>query len=136
MIIFLRHIPAGSQKHEIASFIEPMFDDCPLDPVAPKATVQNIEFLSLRDIGSNIQERHALVTVLPNEVARHVLKRIDGAMFKGAPLSAREYVMRSLANDPRNGAGADEAIERRISERRRKPLPNAWQQNPIPVYSL
>lgn len=133
MIIFLRHIPADAQKHEIASFIEPLLSDCPSGQT-PRANLQNIEFLSLLDIHSNELEQHALVTVTPHHVAQYVLERIDGATFKGAPLSAREYVTRSLANDPRNGATA-EAIERRVSERRRKPLLNAWQQNPVLVCS-
>jgi hypothetical protein len=137
MIIFLRNIPINTKKYEIAAFIEPVFNDCFLVRSTAKVSVQDIEILSIQDIDTDVLEKHALVNIVPTEVARRVIKRIDGALFKNTPISAREYVNRSSSNDPRNSNPNQPYafLERRVGDRRRKPLMNSWQKNPILVYS-
>jgi hypothetical protein len=56
-------------------------------------------------------------------------------LFKNTRGSAHEYVSRSPLNDPRKLAGTPppDMLERRIADRRRKPLMNSGQKNPIPV---
>jgi hypothetical protein len=78
-----------------------------------------------------------LVRIFPKEVARRVIKRIDGALFKNTPISAREYVNRSSSNDPRssNPNQSYAFLERRVGDRRRKPLMNSWQKDPILVHA-
>lgn len=131
MIIFLRNIPINTKKYEIATFIEPVFNDCFLGRATTK--------ISIQDIDSDTLEKHALVRVFPTEVAKRVLKRIDGAFFKNAPISAREYINRSSSNDPRNSAISQSIAvlhDRRVSDRRRKPLMNSWQKDPILVHAV
>ncbi|WP_374090524.1 hypothetical protein [Methylomicrobium lacus] len=135
MIIFLRNIPVNTKKYEIAAFIEPVFNDCFLVGARAKISVQDIEILSIKDMDSNELERHALVRVYPDEVARRLIKHIDGAVFKNTLISAREYVSRSYLNDARNSVPitAAEIRDRRVVDRRRKPLMNSWQKDPILV---
>jgi hypothetical protein len=137
MIIFLRNIPINTKKYEIATFIEPVFNDCFLGRSTTKVSVQDIEILSIQDIDTDVLEKHALVRIFPKEVARRVIKRIDGALFKNTPISAREYVNRSSSNDPRNSNPNQPYAfpERRIGDRRRKPLMNSWQKDPILVHA-
>ncbi len=138
MIIFLRNIPTDTMKYEIANFIEPVFDDCFLGHSADKLTIQDIEILSIKDLDSNSLEKHALIRVFPLDVARRVIKRIDGALFKNTPIMAREYINRSSSNDPRNSLekASAELLDRRHADRRRKPLLNSWQKNPILVHAV
>ncbi|MGR8942414.1 MAG: hypothetical protein ACU83V_02815 [Gammaproteobacteria bacterium] len=137
MIIFLRNIPINTKKYEIATFIEPVFNDCFLGKSTTKVSVQDIELLSIQDMDSAALEKHALVRVFPKEVGIRVIQRIDGAFFKNTPIVAREYVNRSSANDPRN-TNQDVAIgfqDRRVFDRRRRPLMNSWQRDPILVHA-
>lgn len=139
MIIFLRNIPINTKKYEIAAFIEPVFTNCFLGRATTKISIQDIEFLSIQDIDSDTLEKHALVRVFPTEVAKRVLKRIDGAFFKDKPISAREYINRSSSNDPRNSVISQSIAllhDRRVSDRRRKPLMNSWQKDPILVHAV
>jgi hypothetical protein len=138
MIIFLRNIPINTKKYEIASFIEPVFNDCFLGKSTAKVSVQDIEILSIQDIDSDKLEKHALVRIFPKEVAKRVIKRIDGTLFKNTPISAREYVNRSSSNDPRKLVAAPPPgiQERRIRDRRRIPLMNSWQKDPILVHAV
>jgi len=138
MIIFFRNIPINTKKYEIAAFIEPAFNGSFLVRSRTKISVQDIEILSIQDIDSNEQERHALVQVYPDEVARRLIKHIDGAVFKNTPVSAREYVNRSSLNDSRNSgpSTAAEILNRRVVDRRRKPLMNSWQKDPILVHTV
>jgi hypothetical protein len=138
MIIFIRNIPINTKKYEIASFIEPVFNDCFLGKSTTKISVQDIEILSIQDIDTDTLEKHALVRIFPKEVAKRVIKRIDGTLFKNMPVSAREYVNRSSSNDPRKSAGTPppDILERRTGDRRRKPLMNSWQKDPILVHAI
>jgi len=138
MIIFLKNIPINTKKYEIATFIEPVFNDCFLGKSTAPVSVQDIEILSIQDVDSDALEKHALIRVFPKEVAKRVIKRIDGTTFKNTPITAREYVNRSLSNDPRNSItdAAAEFRDRRIADRRRKPLMNSWQKDPILVHTV
>ncbi|WP_024298301.1 hypothetical protein [Methylomicrobium lacus] len=137
MIIFLRNIPIDTKKYEIASFIEPVFNDCFLVKATTRVSLQDIEILAIKDIDSDVIEKHALIRIVPEEVAKRVIKHIDGTVFKNTPVSAREYINRSSTNDPRHSAlnEAAELLDRRLSDRRRKPLLNSWQKYPILVHT-
>lgn len=137
MIIFLRNIPLETKKFEIANFINKVFTDCFLDRSSTKVSIGDIETLSIQDVDLNRIEKHGLVRVLPNEVGKRVIKKLDGAIFKQKPITVREYVNRSTRNDHRDtDPGAKiEFQERRTSDRRRSPLLNSWQKDPILVHS-
>lgn len=137
MIIFLRNIPPDTKKYEIASFIDRVFNDCFLDKSKAKISIEDIEILSIQDVDSDMLEKHGLVRVFPKEVGKRVIKKLDGTVFKRKYVTVREYVNRSINNDPRNNhLGTPLAFsDRRISDRRRKPLMNSWQKDPILVHS-
>ncbi len=138
MIIFLRNIPSETQKYEIASFINRPYNDRYLDKPSAYISLEDIKFLSILDVNSNTLEKHALVNVFPNEAGKSIIKRLDGTTFKGKCIEIREYVNRTMNNDPRNELSADAIInynERRVSDRRRQPLVNSWQNDPILVHA-
>ncbi len=137
MIIFLRNIHPDTKKYEIANFINPVFNDCFLDKSTAPISIEDIEILSILDVSSNRIEKHGLVRVFPNEVAHRLIKRLDGTLFKDKPITVREYVNRSAKKDPRNEATSDTAnyTNRRVADRRRIPLVNSWQKDPVLVQS-
>jgi len=137
MIIFLSNIPIDTKKFEIASFINKVFNDCFLDKSSTNVSIGDIETLSIQDVDSNSLEKHGLVRVFPNEVGKRLIKRLDGTIFKQKPITVREFVNRSTQNDPRNTdpSSVIEFKERRTSDRRRSPLMNSWQKDPILVHS-
>jgi hypothetical protein len=139
MIIFLRNIPLKTKKYEIANFIGKAFNHCFLGRPGTKISIEDIEILSIQDIDSNTLEKHGLARVLPKEVAKRVIKKLDGTIFKGIPVTVREYINRSAHNDPRNELHLDTTIkikERRASDRRRDPLMNSWQKEPLLVHRV
>jgi hypothetical protein len=138
MIIFLKNIPINSKKYEIAAFIEPRVNHCCFGKSLTKVRIQDIEILSIQDMDNDSIEKHALVKVFPQEVGKCIMKRIDGVLFKNTTIAAREYVNRSSANDHRNLSQSDypRFQDRRIFDRRRKPLMNSWQRDPILVQAV
>jgi hypothetical protein len=138
MIIFLRNIPINTRKYEIAAFIEPIFYDSFLGKSAIKVSVQDIAILSLKDVDSETLEKHALVRIIPAAVARRMIKRLNGVLFKNSLIWAREYINRSTLNDPRNSTGMKSIglLDRRVADRRRRPVMNSWQKDPILVHSV
>jgi hypothetical protein len=137
MIIFLRCIPPETKKYEIANFINRVFSKCFLYRQSGDILHEDIEILSIQDIDSNTLEKHGLVSIFPKEVGNRVIKKLDGTIFKGKRITVREYFNRSADNDPRN-KNPNATIgfkEQRASDRRRKPLMNSWQKNPILVHA-
>lgn len=137
MIIFLRNIPLDTKKYELASFITPVFSNCFLGRPTTHISVEDIEILSIHDVDSNVLEKHGLVRVFPNEVGKRLIKHLDGRFFKQKSIKVREYVIRSASNDPRNNAAGTPVgfDDRRVGDRRRTPLMNSWQKDPILVHN-
>ncbi len=139
MIIFLRNIPPETKKYEIASFIDRVFNKCFLDRPSTAILLEDIEILSIQDVDSNTLEKHGLVRVSPTEVAIRVIKMLDGTVFKGTHVTVREYINRSAHNDLRSKLCPGTITgynERRVSDRRRKPLMNSWQKDPVLVHGV
>ncbi|MGR9088303.1 MAG: hypothetical protein ACU841_14705 [Gammaproteobacteria bacterium] len=137
MIIFLKNIPLEIKKFELASFIAPVFNNCFLGKPTSHISIEDIEILSIQDVDSNNLEKHGLVRVFPNEVGRRLIKNLDGKLLKQRPISVREYVIRSAGNDPRNASPGKTISfdDRRKCDRRRTPLMNSWQKDPILVHN-
>lgn len=137
MIIFLRNIPLDTKKFELVGFLTPIFGKCFLGDPTTNISVEDIDFLSIQDVDSNAMEKHGLVRVFPNEVGKRLIKNLDGKFFKQQPVAAREYVIRSASNDPRNHSKEPPAgmTDRRIADRRRPHIMNSWQNNPILVHT-
>ena len=138
MIIFLRNIPPETKKYEIASFIDKVFNKCFLDRPSAEISIEDIVILSILDVDSNALEKHGLVRVFPKEVGKRVIKKLDGTIFKRKRVTAHEYVNRLALNDLRNRypCATIALKERRTSDRRREPLMNSWQKDPILVHGV
>jgi len=137
MIIFFKNIPPETKKYEIARFIDRVINDCFLNKVDTKVSIEDIETFTIQEVDSNVVDKYGLVRVFPKEVGKRVIKKLDGTFFKKKRITVREYFNRSVLNDPRNmrpGARID-FNEQRTSDRRRIPLMNSWQKDPILVHS-
>ena len=121
MLIFLRNIPPETKKHEIASFINRVINNCSLYGQVANILTEEIEILLIQYANLDTSETHGLVRISPEEVGKIVIKRINGTIFKGKHIAVSEYLIRYACNDPRN---KDPVImidfkERRTSDRRR-----------------
>ena len=122
MIIFIKNIPLETKSEEIAGFINS--SGIPI-------SIEDIVIFSMPDVDTRPLERYGLVWVSPKEAGARVIKRLNGSLFKGQPVTVREYIVRSADNDPRKN-NPDNAVnfkEQRISDRRRKSLIIPWQIN-------
>jgi hypothetical protein len=126
MIIFLRNIPSDTKKYEIANFVNSALNNTLL--YGHPVTVTNIttedidiiDILSVENVDSNVIESHGLVRIFPDNVGEIAIKKLDGATFKGKPITIRKYIIRSERNDPRSKHPADIKFkEQRTSDRRR-----------------
>jgi len=138
MIIFLKNIPPETKKYEIASFIDRVINDCFLGKVDTKVSIENIETFTIQEVDSNSVDKYGLVRVFPKEVGKRVIKKLDGTFFKKNRITVREYFNRSAHNDPRHvrPGTITNFHEQRTSDRRRMPMMNSWQKDPILVHSV
>lgn len=119
MIVFLRNIPNGTTRKDIANFLMPA-----LKGGLFRATgkILSIDFLVIQDTETQITEYHGLVSILPDSAARRVIKKLHGQPLKNQRIALREYVMRSWQNDRRSMAklAAHDPGDRRIGVSRRR----------------
>ncbi len=121
MIIILRRIPDNTQKHEVASYLNPVLKGGILQK---SGQIELIKIQIIKDTRTNSLEYHALVTIDSDAAAERVIKKLNGKAFKGKHIAVREYVYRSWHNDPRIKSDGEntEQYEKRQTDRRRNKL--------------
>ena len=121
MIVFLRRIPADTNKVEIASFMEPALKG---GLFGKQGHISDIKILALKDKQKNKIEYHGLVRVDPESAAERAIKRLNLKSINGKNIIVREYFMRNWHNDPRLRRNHSDIKfpDRRKSDRRRHHL--------------
>ena len=121
MIVFLRRIPADTNKNEITTFITPALKG---GLFSKSGHISDIKILTLRDNRLNKVEHHGLVRIEPDSVAERVIKKLNLNPINGKNIVVREYILRNWHNDPRLRRNhADTAFpNRRKADRRRHQL--------------
>ena len=92
MVLFLRNIPLKTKYSDIVAFIEPAMKRKLF--LGKKGVIENIRFLHVKDPATNIAEVHGLVTVVPDAMAKKVIKRLNNKKFKSKYIEVREYYQR------------------------------------------
>lgn len=98
MIIFIRGISELTKKEELWDFVSPALVN-KLRFINGK--VIKTEILILQNRKTKLVEFHGLVTVNSEKAGRLAIKKLNGSLFKGKRVIAREYVVRSWKNDRR-----------------------------------
>ncbi|NOQ63097.1 MAG: hypothetical protein GQ582_01130 [Methyloprofundus sp.] len=92
MVLFLKNIPLQTKYSDIVAFIEPAMKRKLF--FGKKGVIENIRFLHVKDPSTNIAEVHGLVTIVPNGLAKTVIKRLNKKKFKSKYIEVREYYQR------------------------------------------
>lgn len=92
MIIILANIPDNTGNQDIEDFIRPAVKD---------AFVTNISIMAQKNTKTHEIQFHGLITIVPDSVAKEVIKKLDGNKINGRHVDIHEYQVRYLHNDPR-----------------------------------
>jgi len=124
MNILFKNIPIGINNHDLAKFIESEFNGRVTKGKKLAVTICCIEMMERQDHYSRPVEQFGIVRISPPDLAKKVIKQLDGCLFNKLKLTVREYLIRSTANDPRSSHLdiPDVILEKRVSDRREHSL--------------
>ncbi len=122
MIILIKNVPFETNSEEVVDFINSA--QIPL-------SIEEIVVFSKPSVDVSPLERLVLIWALPRLAVVRVMQKLNGSLFKGQCVELREYMIRSVNNDPRknNPNPAINVNEQRKADRRLKPLIMPWQIN-------
>ncbi len=122
MIILIKNVPFETNSEEVVDFINSA--QIPL-------SIEEIVVFSKPIVDVSPLERLVLIWALPRLAVARVIQKLNGSLFKGQCVELREYMIRSVNNDPRknNPNPAINVNEQRKADRRLKPLIMPWQIN-------
>lgn len=122
MIILIKNVPYETNNEEVVDFINSA--QIPL-------SIEEIVVFSKPIVDVSPLERLVLIWALPRLAVARVIQKLNGSLFKGQCVELREYMIRSVNNDPRknNPNPAINVNEQRKADRRLKPLIMPWQIN-------
>jgi hypothetical protein len=124
MNILFKNIPKGTTGYELAEFIESEFNMDSIESKKLAVTICSIEMMERQDSFCHLVEQYGIVRISPPDLAKKVIRRLDGCFFDRLKISVRQYYLRSVGNDPRlNLIDTPEMMmEKRIKDRRRHSL--------------
>ena len=120
MNVLFKNIPIGIRDHELVEFIEFNFNTGNIKNKGLSLSVNGISMLELQDNFTHPIEQFGIVRISSSEVAKEVIRQLNGVILKKYKITVRKYYSRSASNDPRinNMNVPKEIIERRIKDRR------------------
>ncbi len=120
MNILLKNIPIGTTGYELADFVESEFNMHSAEEKKLSVSVCCIEMLERQDNFCHPVEQYGIIRVSPQNLARRVIRQLDGCLFEKLTITVREYFIRSVVNDPRlNLIDTPEVmLEKRVRDRR------------------
>lgn len=124
MNVLLKNLPIGIRDFELAEFIESNFDTGDIEKKGLSLSVDGISMLEIQDNFTHPIEQFSLVRLSSSEVAKEVIKQLNGQICEKYQIVVREYFDRSASNDPRLNSHKtpNKFIERRIKDRRNSSL--------------
>ena len=124
MNILFKNIPIGITGYELAEFIESEFNVDNVESNKLAVTVCCIEMLERQDHFCHPLEQYGIVRISPPDLARKVIRQLDGCSFNRLKITVREYLNRSVVNDPRNNLidMPEVILEKRVKDRRKHSL--------------
>jgi len=126
MNILFKSIPNGIKKYELAKFIESTFNAGNFNRENLYVPIGDINIWQTEGCDTDSLEQLGVVRLCPPEMAKKVIKKLDGCLFKKSRVKVREFFARSTNNDPRlkNLEIPDVFKEQRLEDRRQHSLVN------------
>jgi len=101
MKVFLRRIPAGTNRNDICRFVEPVIKPRWFRLFKDRGAMQSCQLLEIREPDGRYVETHGLVDIEPEMVAAQALLRLNGRKLNGQIMEVRRWHDRSGQNDRR-----------------------------------
>jgi len=124
MIIFIRGIPASTDRKDLCNFIsDGLQRRWPLS-LFRKVTVDQCSILRIENMENQQEEYHGLVHMDDERTAQVMIKRLNGRQLGDSEVEVRRYRQRSKQRERRRFGGAEQLaiVDRRCRERRRQNL--------------
>jgi len=124
MNVLFKNIPIGIRDHELAEFIELNFNTGNIKNKGLSLSVNGVNMMEIQDNFTHPIEQFGIVRISSSEVAKEVIRQLNGFVFKKYKITVRKFYNRSASNDPRiNSRKVPEGIiEQRIKDRRETSL--------------
>ena len=127
MNVIFKNIPRGIKKHELARFIESKFNASGFMREWFCVPIGDIDIMQLQGVDGSYQEQYGLVRILPTDVAKKVIKELNGSILNKLQITATEFFSRSERNDLRHQDIETQEVfkEQRVKDRRENILINS-----------
>ncbi len=101
MNVLFKNIPVGIRDFELVAFINSTFN---VDNIAEKGLSLSVDGITMLEIQDNFTrpiEQFGIVRISSPDVAKEVIKQLNGCVVNQYQITTREYHTRSASNDPR-----------------------------------
>jgi hypothetical protein len=116
MIIIFKKISVKTKKQDIKDFIAPVIKGSWL---RKSGQIESIVILTQRNIRTRIIQYHVLIEIIPDSVAKRVIKKLNMKTLTGNYVAVCEYKVRNWHNDPRINYRPHKSLKnKRIADRR------------------
>lgn len=119
MIIILKKIPAHTRSQEIEDFVRPAIKG---GLFSKSGRIESISILVQQDAQTHEIEYHGLVRIMPDDIAKRAIKKLNRKRLNGRHIAVFEYQHRRWQNDRRIRNQNEELRNKRLSDRRRRYL--------------
>jgi hypothetical protein len=124
VIIILKKISPKTRQEDITGFLVPAVHGGWL---TKGGQIEKTLTLLQRNVRTHLVQHHILVEILPDFVARRVIKNLNGKRLAGKYIAVSEYRVRNWHNDPRiNHSYA--LVRKRNNDRRSADRRNVYEE--------
>lgn len=127
MNILFQSIPIGIRANELAAFIQSRLNKSDLNGHELHISVASIEILEIQDNFTHPIEQFGVVRFSDPELAKKIIKKLNGLNFNNHHITVREFFDRDDKNDPRGKKlePSEVLAEKRVKDRRKYFLKNS-----------
>ena len=101
MLVFLRLLPAFTDRRDIGRFVRQAIGPHWYNPFRPKIQIVACDILRITDLDTRLTEYHGLVQLDNPDRDPNALQRLGEAQLNGSKLEVREFHHRSRQRDRR-----------------------------------
>jgi hypothetical protein len=98
MFIIVKHLHAGFNVDDLASFVKPVLNGWLIQKTAE---LKSVKILVLVDKHGIIIERHGLITITPDSEKTRLINALNSRNIGGKKFAVSEYIIRHWSNDRR-----------------------------------
>jgi hypothetical protein len=125
MIIIMKKISSKTKQEDITDVLLPAVHG---NWLSKRGQIERTLILLQRNMRTHLVQHHVLVEILPDFVAKRVIKNLNGKRIAGKYIAVSEYRIRNWHNDPRiNHSYA--IVRKRNNDRRASDRRNIYEEH-------